>query len=456
MYAILDIETTGGKYNEEGITEIAIYKFNGHEVVDQFISLVNPEKKIQPFVVKLTGINSNMLQSAPKFYEVAKRIVEITDDCTLVAHNAQFDYRILQTEFRRLGYDFKRKSLCTVELAKELIPEQPSYSLGKLVRSLGIPVSDRHRANGDAQATVKLFKMLLAKDTSKKILQSNVRAENVGQLNPRLMDIVEQVPATIGVYYVHNENGEIIFLGKSRNMKKRVNQLFVSDSKKNRYIQKEVKAVTYEKTGSELVALLKENDEVKKNRPKYNVKKERWCTHALYQDEDKNGYLRLRIGKADSRKKSVTTFSSYQQAYNVLHKIDGQFTLCNKLNGLSEAKENCYNYTINKCNGACIGEEDVKAYNKHVKKAMFTYSLNKQSFIIIDRGRDVDERSAIWIQDGKLKGIGFYNLNYQIDNPDILESIITKMEDSPITKHIIESYLRKKKVLKLIKLKTNA
>jgi len=178
MYAILDIETTGGKYNEEGITEIAIYKFDGHTVIDQFISLVNPEKPIQPFVVNLTGINNKMLQNAPKFYEVAKRIVEITTDCIIVAHNASFDYRILRTEFERLGFDFERQSLCTVELSQKLIPDQKSYSLGKLVRSLGIAISDRHRATGDAQATVKLFKMLLAKDVEKNILKETVKLAN--------------------------------------------------------------------------------------------------------------------------------------------------------------------------------------------------------------------------------------------------------------------------------------
>ncbi|NNC70454.1 MAG: 3'-5' exonuclease, partial [Flavobacteriaceae bacterium] len=135
MYAILDIETTGGKYDKEGITEIAIHKFDGHQVVDTFISLVNPERKIQPFVVNLTGIDNNMLRTAPKFYEVAKRIVEITDNCIVVAHNAKFDYRILRTEFRRLGFDFKRQTLCTVELSKKLIPDLESYSLGKLCRA---------------------------------------------------------------------------------------------------------------------------------------------------------------------------------------------------------------------------------------------------------------------------------------------------------------------------------
>ena len=212
MYAIIDIETTGGKFNEEGITEIAIYKFDGHNVVDQFISLVNPEKPIQPFVVNLTGISNKMLINAPKFYEVAKRIVEITEDCIFVAHNTSFDYRILSTEFRRLGFEFKRETLCTVELSKELIPNMPSYSLGKLVRSLGIPVTDRHRASGDALATVELFKLLLSKDSKKTIITNALKTKPKHQLEPKLIDILDKLPNKTGVYYIHGKNGKILYL----------------------------------------------------------------------------------------------------------------------------------------------------------------------------------------------------------------------------------------------------
>ena len=217
MYAILDIETTGGQFNEEGITEIAIYKFDGNEIVDQFISLVNPEIPIQPFVIKLTGINNEMLVNAPKFYEVAKRILEICKDCILVAHNSSFDYRILRTEFRRLGYDFQTNTLCTVELAQKLLPEQPSFSLGKLVRALGIPMADRHRASGDALATVKLFKLLLSKDISKTIVKELIKTEVEKGISPKLLDIVEALPSKTGVYYVHRQDGTIIFIAKSKN-----------------------------------------------------------------------------------------------------------------------------------------------------------------------------------------------------------------------------------------------
>ena len=160
-----------------------------------------------------------MLRNAPKFYEIAKRIVEITTNCILVAHNAQFDYRILCTEFRRLGFEYERRTLCTVELAKQLIPGQTSYSLGKLVRSLGIPVADRHRATGDAQATVKLFKMLIDKDSSKTIIQNAIRLDPKYQLEPKHIDIIEELPSITGVYYIHKSDGEIIYIGKSKNIK---------------------------------------------------------------------------------------------------------------------------------------------------------------------------------------------------------------------------------------------
>lgn len=366
MYAILDIETTGGKYNEEGIMEIAIHRFDGSGVVDTFISLINPEKEIQPFVVNLTGINSSMLRTAPKFHEVAKRIVEITTHAVLVAHNAQFDYRILRTEFRRLGYNFERKTLCTVDLSKRLIPEADSHSLGKLVRSLGIPVSDRHRANGDALATLHLFKLLLSKDSDKSILKELVREETLGELSVNQLEIVANMPSETGLYYMHNKDGEIIYLGKSKNIKKRVNQHFTKDGKQARKLQKEVKKVTFEITGSELVAQLKEIEELRRNRPKYN--------------------------------------------------------------DLSLLP-----------NGAGIG------FPKG-------HDLHEKYLLIIEKGREIGEKSAILIKEGRFKGLGFYQLNHQINNIHILESIITPMENNEGTNRIITTYLSKKKALKLIDL----
>ncbi|HET8735389.1 MAG TPA: exonuclease domain-containing protein [Pricia sp.] len=453
MFAILDIETTGGKYNEEGITEIAIYRFDGHQVVDQFISLVNPEREIQPFVTKLTGINNKMLRTAPKFHEVAKRIVEITRDTVLVAHNAQFDYRILRTEFRRLGYNFERKTLCTVDLSQKLIPEAESHSLGKLVRSLGIAVSDRHRANGDALATLKLFKVLLAKDLDKTIVKEVIRKEAHGELSDRQLDIVESLPAETGVYYMHDKEGEIIFLGKSSNLKKRVNQHFIKNGPKGRQLQKATKKVSYEKTGSELVALLKEHEELARNRPKFN-KSSRGpqFSYGVCVQSDQQGYRILQAKRTMHKNGCFATFNSLVAAENFIHKLSREFRLCDPLNGLSQARNNCVNYDSGHCNGACMQEETPESYNERVSQAIEKYSLKDKNIVIVDKGREVGEYSALLIKNGHFKGLGYYDLNHQINNPDILESIITPMNGNENTEHIIEDYLRKRKVLKILEL----
>lgn len=452
MYAILDIETTGGQYNEEGITEIAIYKFDGHEILDQFISLVNPEIPIQPFVVKLTGINNAMLRSAPKFYEIAKRIIEITENCIIVAHNASFDYRVIKTEFKRLGYDYKKQTLCTVELSKKLIPDQTSYSLGKLVRSLGIPVTDRHRANGDAMATVKLFKLLLSKDIEKTIVKSFIKTEIKSGVTPKLLDILDHVPSKTGIYYIHNEQGEIIYIGKSKNIKKRINQHFTGLSKKSKKIQKEVFTVTFEETGSELIALLKESEEIKINKPIYNKSlRKTLFPWALYTEKDIHGYLILKVLKADGRKKEIISFSSQEEGKNALFLITEKYQLCQKINGLYDSKNSCFQYEIKQCLGACINQEKPKDYNTRVLEFIRNHQFQNQTMVIVDKGRTLEERSAVLIENGEYKGYCFYNLNHQIHTIEILKKIIIPMENNRDSRNIIQNFINKRKVLKIIK-----
>lgn len=440
MYAILDIESTGGKYNEEGITEIAIHRFDGHQVVDKFICLINPEREIQPFVAKLTGINNKMLRSAPKFHEVAKRIVEITEGTVLVAHNAQFDYRILRTEFRRLGYDFQRKTLCTVDLSKQLIPEAESHSLGKLARSLGIPMSDRHRANGDALATLKLFKLLLDKDSDKKIITEVIREETHGELSPNQLDMVFGLPSETGVYYMHDKDGEIIFIGKTNDIKKRVNQHFTNVGKIARKLQKETKKVTYEKTGSELIAILKAYWEQKKNRPRYNhVSKKKLFTHTIDFSQNGTEHIILDVEKNSSLEHKKMAFNGTDAAESFLSKISDEFELCPS----SLGKEGCMPQQ---------NKGTVMNCNEKVHAVFEKYSIQNKDIALTDRGRQTGERSFILIKNGRLQGFGFVELNHQVNNIHILESIMTPMKSDENTTFIVEAYLRKNNRLKTIPL----
>jgi len=445
LYAILDIETTGGQFNEEGITEIAIYKFDGHEVVDQFISLLNPEIPIQPFVIKLTGINNAMLRSAPKFHEIAKRIIEITEGCIIVAHNASFDYRVIKTEFKRLGYNFDRQTLCTVDLSKKLLPEQASYSLGKLVRSLGIPIADRHRASGDAMATVKLFKILLAKDINKEILKSLVKTEIDKGILPKFLDILESIPSKTGIYYIHNEKGDIIYISKSKNMKRKVNQHFTQETKKALRIQKDVFTITFEETGSELIASLKETKEIEINRPKYN-KLDRTVNFpfALYRQKNEDGYYGLRILKKDNRRKEITSFTTIQEAKTFLDQTIHQYNLCFHVNSDLTEHSACDNYKEQKCFGACLEIENKKIYNARVDQFIEDYNKKHTNFIIVDKGRTIEERSAILIENKKVIGYCYFDLNHQINRTNILKNIITPIENSAESYKIVESYSRKK------------
>lgn len=451
MYAILDIETTGGQFNEEGITEIAIYKFDGSEIVDQFISLINPEKPIQPFVIKLTGINNEMLVAAPKFYEIAKRIVEITQDCILVAHNSQFDYRILRTEFKRLGYDFKLPTLCTVEMSKKLIPEMPSYSLGKLVRSLGIPLTDRHRASGDALATVKLFKLLLSKDTSKEIVQLLVKTEIEKGLHPKMLDIIAKVPSTVGVFYAHNQEGKIIYISRATNIKRKLNQILIGQSTKHKKIQVEIFDVSYQETGTELIAMLMENQDILHNKPKYN-RGSRSITfnQSIYQELDKDGYLSLQIQKTNRAKQEVFSFINAAKAQSFLYKITEKYELCQKINLLERSADHCFPFTINECRGACVFKEDTIAYNTRVEEVLEKYNSDKNNTIIIDKGRNSNEKSAILIQNNVVLGYAFFDLNFQVSSIEILQNILTKLDKNPEYPYLIKTYYDKKKALKTI------
>jgi len=450
MYAILDIETTGGKYDEEGITEIAIYRFDGIKILDQFSSLINPDKEIQPFVEKLTGINSKMLRNAPKFYEIAKRIIEITEDCILVAHNASFDYRILQTEFRRLGFPYELQTICTVELSQVLLPDQPAYSLGKLVRNLGIPFSNQHRAHGDAKVTLKLFELLLEKDLRKKILKKYIKSSTPNKAPSQYLNLIDKLPSEMGVYYIHNQNKEIIYIGKSNNIKKRVLNHLTGSQTKSINLQKNISEVTYALTGGELVTLLKEQNEIKINNPIYNKNsKGRTFPMGIYHEKTES-YTLLNIEQVRENKKYISVFKNQKSAKLALSNWANDFRICLQKTSLFKTEKACFNYGIKLCDGACIAEESIEKYSKKINILLLEYSYPFDNFLLISKGRKKGENSFVYIYEREFKGYGYYELNHQIKSYERIESRLISMEENPDVKKLIYSFIKRKKYTKLI------
>jgi DNA polymerase-3 subunit epsilon len=298
MYAIVDIETTGGSSECDRITEIAILIHDGHKITDKFITLINPEREIPQYITALTGITNEMVAGAPRFYEVARRIVELTDGKTFVAHNAGFDYNFIRNEFRSLGYRYQREQLCTVRLSRKLVPGLKSYSLGSLCNELGIEIRDRHRAAGDATATARLFDILidLNNNSGLDLLSNRLLSEN--DLHPRLsIDLIRELPEETGLYYFYNEDNEVLYIGKSRNIKSRViSHINNNSSKRAMQMRRLIADIGYELTGSELIAILKESAEVRNKKPCYNRK--RRTVHSGFMKSDNNNTIIVDRGRS--------------------------------------------------------------------------------------------------------------------------------------------------------------
>ena len=452
MYAIIDIETTGGKFNEEAITEIAIFRYENFEIKDRFISLVKPDRKIQPYVSKLTGIRENMLSNSPKFYEIAKQIIEITSDCIMVAHNAEFDYRMLKTEFKRLGYNFKRKSLCTVKLSKNLIPNLKSYKLGNLVKELGIPISNRHRAFGDAMATLKLFELLVQKDKKKLIINSLVDKSNRKNIKSKFIKIIDHCSTETGVYYIYDKTS-IIYIGKSKNIKKRITNHLASKDSKSSKIQRSIERIIFEETGSEIIALLKEDQEIKENQPKLNYKNKLLdFPIGLRLIINNNGYNTIKIEQILPSNKYLYFFKSKAEAIKKIRFWIKKYNLCENLTSLNNNKKICSKYHLKSCNGACLMKENKVEYNRRINILIDNLKFKYDTFLMIDKGRNLNEKSFVYVKNHKIKGYGYYELNHQIKTVKNIKQRLVEIDHNSDKYSILHGYIRKNKHKHIIEL----
>ncbi|NCD41836.1 MAG: hypothetical protein EOL88_07065 [Bacteroidia bacterium] len=437
-YAIVDIETTGMSPGKDRITEVAIYLHDGVKVIDTFVSLVNPECKIPYRITQLTGIDTKMVAGAPRFCEVAKRIVEITEEAVFVAHNASFDYNFIRSEFRALGYPYERQTLCTVKLSRKLIPGLPSYSLGNLCKSLQIDNNARHRAAGDAKATVRLLELLFTKSPEPEKINLKGLPDQFNTAR------IKELPDQTGVYFFHNAEGKIIYIGKSKNIRNRILQHFNNTSTlKAMEMKQQIADITWEITGSELIALLLESHEIKSHMPVFNRQQRRtYFNWGLYQQMDDEGYIRLRVDKKSEEEGLVTTYAGKKTGREALFYLAGQHNLCQKLCGLYPNSGACFQYSIHECRGACIGKEPPESYNLRVLQAIEQYQYRHKNFFLFGEGRDPDERSVVWIENFIYRGFGFFAKNNP-PSPALWEACIQYYSDNKDIQTIINGYLKK-------------
>jgi len=452
MFAVVDIETTGGSARLERITEIAIYIHDGEHIVEEYSTLINPERNIPYFITSMTGITNEMVEDAPKFFEVARRIVEMTEGHVFVAHNARFDYSFIRQEFAMLGYSFKRPLLDTVALSRKLLPGHRSYSLGNLCNDLGIEINGRHRAAGDALATVKLLELLLEKDNSLGT-GSLIRNRKAAKLHPALdLDKLKDIPEEPGIYYFHDEKGDIIYVGKSRNLSQRISSHLSNNSSAREMEMRSITAdITWEPTGSELIALLMESSEIKKNKPRFNRAQRRtgfrW---GIYSHTDEKGYIRFSYRNVSDDEVPLSLFTSRDRARGKLEQIIDQYNLCQKLCGMYETDGACFHHQVGLCRGACSGEEEPGSYNERALLALDEFIFRERNFFIIDRGRNTDERAVVKLVNGKYAGCGFFSINEVGFGLTAVHDCIRPATDNRDIQVIIKSYLKNHRVERII------
>ena len=393
------------------ITEIAIFIHNGKEVIEEYDTLVNPECNIPYAITRLTGINNAMVANAPKFYEIAKEIILLTKDCVFVAHNVNFDYNVMYKEFNALGFPFKRKKLCTIRLSRKIIPGLPSYSLGKLCTSQGIKINDRHRAKGDAEAAVTLFEKLLKLD-DKQIFESFLKTRSRQATLPPLLPkkIFDELPEQTGVYYFKNEKGNIIYIGKAINIKKRVLSHFYDKKNKEVALSQQTANITYEITGSELVALLLESAKIKHHFPIFNRAQRRTIeSYGIFSYEDRSGIIHLAFNRLKLIPNPLIRCYNITECRLLLEQLCEKYDLCPKYCHLQPNVSSCFHFQIKKCKGICRNQESRQHYNSRVKEAINYLNYDRKNVVISEKGRNDKENAFILIEKGTYKGYGYVN-----------------------------------------------
>ncbi len=446
LFAIIDIETTGGGIKGNRLTEICIVLLKGETIVDKYTTLVNPEKIIPPQITALTGIDNEIVASAPKFAEVAKKIDEFTKDAIFVAHNVNFDYNVLRNEFNELEYEFTRKKLCTVRLSRKLIPGLFSYSLGNLCSSINIPLINRHRAEGDTDATVLLFKKLLALDVDFELIKTFLHPRSrQATLPPHLSESqIEDLPETPGIYLFKDKKQKVIYAGKASNIKKRVISHFYDKMSKEYHLGQETFFIDYTATGNELIALLLEAESIKKYYPKFNsAQKRQGLVYQIINYTNQRGITQLAIGKTKKVQNSIGTFYNRSQAVEKLEQLCEDFNLCPKYCTLQSNVTKCSHYKLKNCEGICDGLETVQEYNLKVSDAIDSLTLESETYVIMEKGRHYNEEAFILVKNGRYHGYGYIDTDVQISGIEDFDPFLKIQEATYHTHKIINWYLRK-------------
>jgi len=454
MYAIVDIETTGGYPVDNDITELAIVLHDGQKVVDRYETLLKPAVSIPYYIQVLTGITPATVENAANFNDLAGNIYDLLKDKVFVAHNVNFDYSFLKHRLSLSGYDLSSPKLCTVRLARKVFPGLGSYSLGSLCREFGIQNQNRHRAGGDADATVQLLEHMLRNNAAPHITEFIKRGSREQFLPPNLpKEEIDKLPYTPGVYYFHNQSGKVMYVGKAKNIKWRVKSHFTHNGagKQRQNFLRNIYTISYQACGTELMAYILESIEIRRLWPEFNSSLKRFdAVYGLYDYVDQNGYLRLVVDKKRKNVQPVYSFNLQVEGLRLLKKLVAQFGLCPKLCFIQTDNEPCTGLIEKICNGACEQLESANEYNKKVEDAINFLQQNLPTFAVLDKRKDGFGHSCILMEKGRFYGMGDLGEDVSVSSIEELKNHITRYPETDYIRGLIYSYAEKNPEKKIV------
>lgn len=441
LYAIVDIETTGSYALGNGITEIAIAIHDGKEILHFYETLVNPHRHIPLFIQSLTGISDGMVANAPSFKEVAGQIHELLQDKVFVAHNVNFDYSFVKHQLQEAGYEYDARKLCTVRLARKILPGLKSYSLGRLCHQVGLNHTNHHRAGGDTMATAHLFTMLMAEDKDN-VIGGMLKGRNREQYLPPHVPVeqIDNLPQRPGVYYFYNATGKVVYVGKANNIFKRVRSHFSNNKpgKQKQDFLRDIHRISYKECATELMAHILESVEIRRLWPVHNRSQRGYLAQfGLYVYEDRNGYMRMAVEKSRPTLKPVYTFNTIVEGHQRLRELIAEFGLCSRLCNLAKGADCERGVLGDGCTDPCTSQEGFEAYNKRVTDAIGWLQKQLPTFALLDIGIAEDEESCILMKGGNFYGMGYIRNRQVLDSIEILQKDLEIYQDNDYIRNLV-------------------
>lgn len=444
MYAIVDIETTGGNAGSGSITEIAILISDGSNILHRFTTLVNPMQPIPVFIEKLTGITDRMVSDAPIFGQVAREVFDLLQDKVFVAHNVNFDFSFIAHQLSQHGFKLQSRKLCTVRLSRKIFEGFQSYSLGNLCRTLEIDIEDRHRAMGDAEATATLFHKLLKHDKSKHIETMLKKGSGDSYLPMHLSsNDLGKMPNTPGVYYFHDNRGKIIYVGKAKRLKKRVTSHFSNNDigKKKQDLIRMVNKISFRECGNELMMGVFESVEIKRLWPQFNRAQKKFENRfGICSYEDMKGVVRLGVIKKKKHLQSHTSFPMQVDGQRLLNKLARDHALCPKMCFLQKENVACVGIEESFCGGICEHTEDIASYNTKVRAAIREMIHHSPTIAVFGQGRTSEELTCIMIGRNDFLALGYVSKDAHALKPDKLIKLLEPAASNEFIRSMIINY----------------